>query len=205
MFKIYGLHTPIFIKTVLAAEELGVDYQVYPVDLMKGEQKSPEHLARHPFGKVPALEHEGKYLFESNAILRYMADSKKSSLYPVALYERALVDQWIDYFSHQAGRWCSNIWFQKCIAAKYFKDSVDDKVLAEHTALLLEVMPTVDTHFASHEWLTGKNISLADVNAYILMRGFREAELDFSAFHHFNRWYAAFDGRPSVKKIEVFF
>ena len=90
MFKIYGLHTPMFIKPVLAAEEMGANYEVVKVDLMKGETKTAAHLARHPFGKMPALEHNGKFLFESNAIMKYMASVTESALYPKDLYARAV-------------------------------------------------------------------------------------------------------------------
>jgi glutathione S-transferase len=201
MFKIYGLHTPMFIKVVLAAEELGVDYQVVPVDLMKGETKSPEHLARHPFGKIPALEHDGKFLFESNAIIRYLGAMANSELYPQDPYQRAKIDQWIEYFAHQAGRWCTSIWFQKCIAPKYFAEEADPKSVADAEQSLLEIMPTLNQVMGQSEWIAGKNLSLADIVAFSLVMGYQDAGIRMNDFPHFEAWYERYSERPAVKKV----
>src|SRR6202049_3678006 len=60
-----------FARAVLATlEEKGASYRVSPV--APGTFRSPEHLARHPFGRVPVLEHNGFSLYETQAILRYL-------------------------------------------------------------------------------------------------------------------------------------
>jgi glutathione S-transferase len=121
--KIYGMHTPNFLKAVYAAEEFGVDYEIVPVDLMKGETRTPEHMARHPFGKVPVIEHNGQFIFESNAIVRYLGSLSNSKAYPKDLLERAKADQWLEFFAHQVGRWTTNYWFENVIAPKYFNET----------------------------------------------------------------------------------
>ena len=70
---IYGPAYSTYARTVrLALEEKGVDYDLVEVDLLAGATKAPEHLARHPFGKVPAFEHDGFELYETDAIMRYV-------------------------------------------------------------------------------------------------------------------------------------
>jgi glutathione S-transferase len=59
----------------LALEEKGVAYELHEVDLLSGASQSPEHLARQPFGKVPALDHDGFALFETFAIARYIDEA----------------------------------------------------------------------------------------------------------------------------------
>lgn len=203
MFRIYGQHTPMFLKTVIAAEEIGCPYEVIAVDLTKGETRSPENVRRHPFGKVPVLEHNGRFVFESNAIMKYMAGVAESPLYPKDLHERAVVDQWTDYFSLQAGRWCTAVWFTVCIGPKLFNSPADDTFVKTQTEYLLGVMPVIDSHLAATEFLAGKAVSLADVNAYATMRGYRRAGLSLSDFRNFERWFAAMTDRPSVQRAEV--
>lgn len=200
-FKIYGLHTPMFIKTVLAAEELGLDYEVVPVDLTKGETRTPEHAARHPFGKVPVLEHQGNFLFESNAIVRYLGASSSSALYPTAAWERAVVDQWIDYFALQAGRWCTGVWFQTVIAPKFFGEQPDATIVRDYSEALLGAMPVIDQHLAKNPWLAGANPTLADTVAYVLMHGFAAAGFSDADFPNFKRWTQAYAARPAVEKV----
>lgn len=202
MMKIYGLHTPMFVKVVLAAEETGTPYEVVEVDLLAGQQKLPEHLARHPFGKVPVIEHEGKFIFESNAILRYMAATSHSPLYPEATYPRALVDQWIDYFSLQAGRWCMAIWFNRFVSPKFLKQPGDAKAIADNEQMLLEAMPIIDKHLKDNHWLAGTAISLADTNAFALMNGYQDAEINMNDFPNFMRWFREYEQRPAVQRIK---
>src|ERR1700726_729517 len=70
-FIVHSIPGSPFGRAVLTAlEEKGATYRLLPVP--PGAFRSPEHLARHPFGRVPVLEHDGFYLYETQAILRYL-------------------------------------------------------------------------------------------------------------------------------------
>ena len=70
---VYGPAYSTYTRTArLALEEKGVDYKLEEVDILTGAGQSPAHLARQPFGQVPAFEHEGIKLYESGAITRYI-------------------------------------------------------------------------------------------------------------------------------------
>jgi glutathione S-transferase len=70
-FTVYSVPGSPFGRAVLATlEEKGVSYRLSPV--APGSMRTPEHLSRHPFGRVPVLEHDGFGLYESQAILRYL-------------------------------------------------------------------------------------------------------------------------------------
>lgn len=74
-------------------EELGIDYDLHVVDLRAGEHKTAEHVKLHPLGKVPALEIDGAVIFESLAILLYLADRFwEKDLAPVVEERRARAD-----------------------------------------------------------------------------------------------------------------
>lgn len=76
MYKVYGdYRSGNCYKIKLAMSLLGIDYQWVPVDILKGETQTPEFLAKNPNGKIPVLELEdGSCLWESNAILNFLAD-----------------------------------------------------------------------------------------------------------------------------------
>ncbi|KAB0678775.1 glutathione S-transferase family protein [Aureimonas leprariae] len=71
---LWGFSGSTYVRTVrmLLAEKGVTDYEQVPVDVMKGEPKSPEHLERHPFGKVPVVDIDGLRLIETPAITRYL-------------------------------------------------------------------------------------------------------------------------------------
>ena len=79
--KIYGFATNNVLKVVLTACELDLDFEFVLLNPGAGEHKSEDHLKRHPMGKVPVLEDGGDYLFESNAICRYLANREQSPMY----------------------------------------------------------------------------------------------------------------------------
>ena len=198
MLKIYGSYTPMYYKTVVVAQELGLDVSYVNVDILKRANREPEHLARHPFGKVPVLEHDGRYLFESNVICRYLADIAVSQLYPQERYARAVIDQWIDFFAQQPGRWTSSIWYQRCIIGPVFGGQPDQKVVDENLSQILEVMPVLDQHFAANQWLAGGAMSLADLVAVMLMQGWKHADVPLGDFSNFVRWFEVMSSRPTV-------
>lgn len=70
---IHGPNISTYVRSVrMALIEKNAPYDLAEVDILSGQHKQPEHLARHPFGKVPALTHDGFTLYETSAILRYL-------------------------------------------------------------------------------------------------------------------------------------
>jgi len=68
---VYGVPGSPYVRMpLLACEEKGAPYRLVPLGM--GDSKSPEHLARHPFGRIPAIEHDGFQLYEADAIIRYI-------------------------------------------------------------------------------------------------------------------------------------
>lgn len=93
---VYGFPTTRSLRVTWMLEELGLEYDYHLVNMTKGESRSPEYLAVHPGGKVPALKTGQGILTESVAILNYLGALKPDEgLIPThCLFERARYDQW---------------------------------------------------------------------------------------------------------------
>lgn len=91
---VYGFDASTYVRTVrMVLAEKGATYELVPVDLMTGENKQPAHLARHPFGKIPAVDHGNLHLIETSAITRYLNDVLPGrSLVPGNPKDRARMD-----------------------------------------------------------------------------------------------------------------
>src|SRR5262249_20774831 len=73
---LYGPAYSTYTRTArLAFEEKGAGYRLEEVDILKGAGQAPAYLAKHPFGKVPALDHDGFMLYETTAIARYVDEA----------------------------------------------------------------------------------------------------------------------------------
>jgi glutathione S-transferase len=92
---VYGDAISTYVRSVrLALEEKGVAHTLVSVDLVKGQHKGEEHLARHPWGKMPAFEHDGNAFYEASAILRYIDEAFPGpALMPSTPADRARANQ----------------------------------------------------------------------------------------------------------------
>lgn len=92
---LYGFDGSTYVRTVkmLLAEKGATGFTQVPLNVLAGEPRQPEHLDRHPFGKVPVLEHDGMRILETSAIVRYLNDVLPGrSLVPKAPRDRARMD-----------------------------------------------------------------------------------------------------------------
>ncbi len=92
---LWGFDGSTYVRTVkmLLSEKGFTQFEQMPLNVLKGEPKMPEHLQRHPFGKVPVLDHNGLRLLETSAIVRYLNDVLPgSSLVPATAEDRARMD-----------------------------------------------------------------------------------------------------------------
>ena len=92
---LYGFNGSTYVRTVkmLLAEKGCSDFEQVPLNVLEGEPRSPEHLQRHPFGKVPVLEWDGFSILETAAITRFLNDELPGkSLVPASAHDRARMD-----------------------------------------------------------------------------------------------------------------
>src|ERR1700693_4610541 len=92
---LWGFDGSTYVRTVkmVLAEKGVTDFKQVPLNVLKGEPKTPEHRERHPFGKVPVLDHDGMRILETSAIARYLNDVLPGkSLIPTSPKDRARMD-----------------------------------------------------------------------------------------------------------------
>lgn len=92
---LWGFDGSTYVRTVkmLLAEKGFIDFKQEPLNVLEGAPRTPEHLARHPFGKVPVLDHDGIRILETSAIVRYLSDVLPGpSLVPHTPKDRARMD-----------------------------------------------------------------------------------------------------------------
>ena len=92
---LWGFDGSTYVRTVkmLLAEKGATDFEQVQINVLEGEPRKAEHLARHPFGKVPVLDHNGMRILETSAITRYLNDVLPGkSLVPASPPDRARMD-----------------------------------------------------------------------------------------------------------------
>ena len=161
--KIYGFEASTYVRTTrMLLAEKGAEYDLISVDLMTGENLTPEHLARHPWGKIPTMDHDGFKLIETGAITRYLNDAVPGkSLVPGGLKDRARMDMSIgihDSYGYGAliGLAAQHL-FPDFVGGK--NEEMRKECLANSRKVLTEQMKMRGTN----SWIVGGELTLADL------------------------------------------
>lgn len=198
MFNLYGFFTQNSLKTLYVLEEVGATFEFHFVNLGAGEQKTDEFAKKTPIGKVPVLEHNGEYLFESGAICRYVANVTDSPLYPADKMQRARVDQWMDFFTCHLGRWFSTLFFETVIKPKFNLGEPDEAGKKEAVHFAKEQLSMLDKHLQDSNWLANDSLSIADLFAFAYVEQHRAVDFSLDDFPNVGAWFERIELRDSI-------
>jgi glutathione S-transferase len=148
-------------RVMLSLIENGADFEIKPVDLRKGEHKQPAHLARQPFGQIPALDDGGFIVYESRAIARYVNDTRGNKLVPADPKAKAIMEQWISLEQGTITPEASGIVGQR-VFAPMFGGKCDDSKVAQHVEKIKQGLDIMDKHLSTNQFLAGNQFTLAD-------------------------------------------
>lgn len=188
MLKIYGadLSAPAN-KVRMAAHALGIEYEYIRISIKEGENRTEEYLKMHPAGKVPVIHDDEFVLFESDAIVKYLASKQRSPLYSDDLKQRAVVDQWMDFTSIHVGGAMGRVVFNR-VFASFARVPVDERSLKDGLKFLTRFLPVVDRQLSKAMYLAGEQFSLADIGLLATMDPAEVAEVDLTPYGHLVKW-----------------
>ena len=161
---VYGIPGSPFLRSVeIALREKGLDYDFQP--LAPGEHKKPEYLARHPFGRLPAFEHDGFSIYETQAILRYLDEVfPDPALAPADPKLRARMNQVIGviecYFFPKAA---APIAFNRIIGPRLLGLAGDEEAIAEAMPMARTCFAELDRLLGDQPYFGGDSVSIADI------------------------------------------
>ena len=162
--RVFGIPGSPFLRSVeIALTEKRIDYRLQPIQ--PGEHKQPEYLARHPFGRIPAFEHDGFAIYETQAIIRYLDDVfPDPPLTPADPKARARMNQVIGiielYFFPKAA---APIGFQRIIGPRLLGIPSDDSIVAEAMPTARLCVTELDRLLGDKRYLTGEQFTIADI------------------------------------------
>jgi len=163
--KLYGLAGSTCTRRVIATlEELNVPYTLVNIDFGNKEHKQPAHLARQPFGKIPVLEDDGKLIYESRAIQRYLAHKfdKDNKLIPKDDYAYGLYEQWSFVESGEYDSQISPL-VHELVFKKWFQQQPDEAKVATLKENLSKVVDILDAYLAKNKYFAGEQFTLVDI------------------------------------------
>jgi GSH-dependent disulfide-bond oxidoreductase len=193
--ELYTWGTPNGKKISIALEEMGLDYNVHPVNIGKDEQFAPDFLKISPNNKIPAIvdTENGQSVFESGAILMYLGD-KSGRFYPKDMAKRIPVNEWLMWqmggFGPMLGRAHAFLHYNPG------KAPFAEEMFAKEAQRLYGVL---NTRLAKTEFVAG-DYSIADMAIFPWAARHEWQHVDFNNFPHVKRWCKAIAARPAARK-----
>jgi GST-like protein len=194
VIDLYTAPTPNGFKASIALEEMGLPYVVKRVNLRHGEQFAPEFLRISPSNKIPAIVDEGLSVFESGAILFYLAE-KTGKLLPSSGPVRSRVLQWMFFQAAGTGPMLGQ--------AHHFRNYSVEKIqyaIDRYTNEGKRLYHVVDRRLSESKYLAGDEYTIADIMNLPWLLLSKNQGIDIAEYPHVERWIADLKSRPGVTK-----
>ncbi|HLI10782.1 MAG TPA: glutathione S-transferase family protein [Alphaproteobacteria bacterium] len=186
-------------KACAVARHLGSPVEFVRVDLAKGEQRTPAFTAMNPNQKVPVLEVGGRTIWESTAIMVFLAREAGSDLWPRD--ERQVeVMRWLAWDLQHFSRHGASLYFQNIIKPRFFKAPPDAAAVEEATGFFRTYARVLDDHLRGRDWLVGGGLTLADFAVAVTLPYAEEGRIPVAEFPEIRRWHARLEALPAWRE-----
>ena len=200
MFTLYSMQrSGNSYKVRLALAQLGVPYRLEEVDILKGESRTPEFLAKNPSGQVPLLEvMPGRFIAESNAILWHLASNTR--LRPQDRFDRAEALQWMFFEQHSiepnigaAYFWLTLVKGGRELQQHAFEDWMEEGYRA---------LGVMERHLKEHRYIVADRYTVADIALYAYTHLAHECGFDLTSFPEVRGWLDRMAAQPGHVRME---
>ena len=190
-------------RVVITAEELGVPLDLVEVDLMSQDDR--KRLAEINLNcKVPVLQDGDFLLWESCAIMQYLADQTPGqTLYPAGAQARADVNRWMFWGCQHVAPAIGVLTWEHIWKGMTGNGDADPRELKRGAADIAEYAPVLDKHLSGRQWLAGESLTLADIAVAAPLMYLEPARLPLKGYSNIMRWLGQLQKRESWQHTEV--
>lgn len=201
MIDLHYWPTPNGHKITLFLEEAGLDYAIKPVNIGKGEQFEAAFLAISPNNRMPAIVDHAPLdgggplsVFESGAILRYLAD-KTGRFGGSDARSRVVVDEWLAWQIGGLGPMTGQYGHFNVYAPEKIAYAIE-----RYTKEVQRLLGVLDRRLKDRAFIAGDGYSIADMATYPWINPYTKAPLDLEPFAEVRRWHASIAARPATQR-----
>jgi glutathione S-transferase len=198
--KLYdGQRSPHARKVRLLAAELGIALDRIALDFQKGDLRAPEYLAKNPNGRIPTIEDHGFVLWESAAILKYLAAKRpERGFAPADPAAQAQIDQWLFWWTADPEAAFSRLIWERRVKPFLGKGGNDPNIIADAQASLDRFLPVLDRQLAGKDYVLGK-LSIVDFSMAPVLDIMPFVGVDLAAYANITAWLERLRARPYWK------
>jgi len=198
MIKVYGGVFSRAGMVMFALEALGLEYDVVDMKPRAPDTRDPEYLALNPMGKLPTIQDGGLTLWESQAILFYLASSYGDhKLWADTPAKVAEIQRWSLFISNQLEAPA----LEMLIQVKYSEGGPDQAVLDKAGAEFDRFLPVLEAHLQGREYLAEDKLTVADIHGALVLAWGKLAGFDYSRYPQVNSWIKRMLNDPAQQRV----
>ncbi len=200
MLTVWGRANSSNVKRVVwCLEELGLPYERIDAGGAFGKLDQPEYLAMNPNGQIPVINDDGFVLWESNAILRYLAAQYgEGTLYLSDPKQRAVADKWMDWSNSSFFGVFKTLFFGLIRTPVEQRDNAAIEAAQERIITLLTML---NSELAKQPYLSGDSFGIGDISFACYVYAWFNLPVERPSFPHLEQWYERVSSRRAFKKV----
>ena len=167
------------------------------IDLQAGDQRTREFLALNPAGRVPVLQDGDFVLWESNAIIQYLASQKETSLWPNDAKSRAQIMGWQSWQMCHWSRGTQPLQFERFVKQILNMGEPDETAIAQASKTFHKEASLLNNHLETREYLVNNTLTLADFSVASDLTYANIAQFPLEPYAHIRSWYARIEALPA--------
>lgn len=200
MLKLFFHPSPNPLKVALFLEESQVPYEIVVVDTRKGDQHKPEFLKINPNAKTPAILDGDVAVFDSNAILMYLAEKYRQFLPPATPENKAKLLSWLMFVATGIGPYCG-----QAVHFKHFAPEPKEYAVNRYDFEAWRHWKIINEHLANRQYMVGNTYTIADMSVWGWARvvPFVLGANAFEQLPHVKRLLDEINARPAAQRAEA--
>jgi glutathione S-transferase len=186
-------------KVLWLCEDLKIPFDRTDAGMQYGVNKTEAYLQMNPNGLVPVINDNGLVLWESHAILRYLAKKYDTTdiLYPKSALQSAKVDQWLEWYNTTAWPVMRPLFWGWIRTKPEDRNKVELEKIRVQMSAALKIF---DDQLKSAKWVTGDHFTIADLTLALIAFRWFNLPIEHEEYQHLSRWFKQVEQRPGYIK-----
>jgi len=177
-------------RVVMTVQQLGAPVELVLIKNLHDPVERAQLLELNPNAKIPVLEHGDFVLWESNAIMQYIADQVPGqTLYPTGLQERADVNRWLFWSAQHWAPALGVLTWENWMKGLFGAGERDAAAVARGERELAQFARVLDAHLRGREWISGAGLTLADFAIAVSLMRVKEASISLTEYPRIVAWF----------------
>lgn len=198
--KLYYFQTPNARKACAVAKHLALPVEYVFVDLSKGEQKIPDYLTINPNGRVPALQDGNNTVWESPAVMCYLAQKAGSDMWPSDGAAQVEILRWLSWDTAHFSRHAGRLFWERYIKPAFGLGDANPDEIDDATGYFKIFAEVLNDYLKGRRYLVGDHLTIADFATAAMLPTAIEAQLPLEGFSEIIRWHDSLMELPAWRE-----